>query len=144
MVKANLTSPLQLGHHIGLECHDVSGANPLLARSIPTMHDLSSLRPSPSSSSSSPPYDRDRALEPNMVITIEPGLYFSRYALTEVYARDPAHARYIDFAAAERYYKVGGVRIEDDILVTEDGWENLTTAPKGEEMCRVVREGLAR
>lgn len=38
----------------------------------------------------------------------------------------------------ERYYKVGGVRIEDDILVTEDGYENLTTAPKGEEMLDVI------
>jgi len=35
------------------------------------------------------------------------------------------------------------VRIEDDILVTEDGFENLTTAPKGEAMLRVINEGSA-
>lgn len=29
----------------------------------------------------------------------------------------------------------------DDILITEDGYENLTTAPKGKEMLRVIREG---
>ena len=41
----------------------------------------------------------------------------------------------------EKYYPVGGVRIEDDILITEDGYENLTTAPKGEEALRIINEG---
>ena len=36
------------------------------------------------------------------------------------------------------YYSVGGVRIEDDILVTRGGYENLTTAPKGEEMLDII------
>jgi Xaa-Pro dipeptidase len=34
---------------------------------------------------------------------------------------------------------VGGVRIEDDLLITEDGWENLTTAAKGEAALRIIR-----
>jgi len=38
---------------------------------------------------------------------------------------------------------VGGVRIEDDILITRDGNENLTTAVKGEEMLGVIRKGAA-
>jgi Xaa-Pro dipeptidase len=79
-----------------------------------------------------------------MVITVEPGLYFSRFALESVYRRDPAHARFINFEILERYYPVGGVRIEDDILVTETGHENLTTAPKGEEACELVRRSLGR
>lgn len=37
---------------------------------------------------------------------------------------------------------VGGVRIEDDILVTHDGRENLTTAPKGEEMLQIILGSL--
>jgi Xaa-Pro dipeptidase len=42
----------------------------------------------------------------------------------------------------EKYYPVGGVRIEDDILITADGNENLTTAPKGEEALRIINEGI--
>jgi Xaa-Pro dipeptidase len=41
----------------------------------------------------------------------------------------------------EKYYPVGGVRIEDDLLVTEDGYENLTTAPKGEKALKIINEG---
>jgi len=40
-----------------------------------------------------------------------------------------------------KYYPVGGVRIEDDILVTKDGFENLTTAPKGNEALKIINEG---
>jgi Xaa-Pro dipeptidase len=36
------------------------------------------------------------------------------------------------------YYPVGGVRIEDDILVTEDGYENLTKAPKGQAALDII------
>ena len=41
----------------------------------------------------------------------------------------------------DKYYPVGGVRIEDDILVTKDGYENLTTAPKGEEALKIINRG---
>jgi len=43
----------------------------------------------------------------------------------------------------ERFMPVGGVRIEDDILITRDGNENLTSAVKGDAMLRVIREGAA-
>jgi Xaa-Pro aminopeptidase len=60
---------------------------------------------------------RHRPLEPGMVITIEPGLYFGIGA-----EKAPPELRGI------------GVRIEDDILVTADGHENLTAAiPKSVE-----------
>ena len=56
--------------------------------------------------------------------------YFCREYLEGYFLNHPVHSRYID--------AVGGVRIEDDILVTEGGHENLTSAPKGEEMLRVI------
>lgn len=34
---------------------------------------------------------------------------------------------------------VGGVRIEDDLLITSGGWEVLTTAAKGEAALRIIR-----
>ena len=52
--------------------------------------------------------DRDRTLEPGMVITIEPGLYIAPDADV------PAEYRGI------------GIRIEDDIIITAEGNENLT------------------
>lgn len=78
---------------------------------------------------------------PGMVLTIEPGLYFNPYIL-EIYKHDAQHARYIDFDMVELYLHVGGCRIEDDFHVTDEfecGWENLTTAPKGEDALRIIR-----
>ncbi|KAJ5682747.1 Xaa-Pro aminopeptidase [Penicillium macrosclerotiorum] len=81
-------------------------------------------------------------LEEGMVVTVEPGLYFSSLALAN--ARKQPLARYIDFDVAEKYVHIGGVRIEDDILVTANGYENLTTAPKGEEMLAIIQASMQR
>lgn len=67
--------------------------------------------------------------------------YFSRQYIEALYLNHPTHSQYIDRDVLEKYYPVGGVRIEDDILVTKDGYENLTTAPKGEEAFRIIDEG---
>ena len=40
---------------------------------------------------------------------------------------------YIDPSIMERFWKIGGVRIEDNIHIIKDGYENLTTAPKAIE-----------
>lgn len=53
----------------------------------------------------------DAVLEPGMVLTVEPGLYFKAD----------------DLKAPERFRGIG-VRIEDDVVVTEDGFENLSAA----------------
>ena len=49
------------------------------------------------------------------------------------YIKDPAHSKFINAEILERYWAVGGVRIEDDVLITADGFENLTEVPKATE-----------
>jgi Xaa-Pro dipeptidase len=63
------------------------------------------------------------------VITVEPGIYFCRFII-EPYLEDPALSKYIDKAVLDKYWEVGGVRIEDNIHVTKSGYENLTNTPK--------------
>ncbi|KAJ5089315.1 hypothetical protein N7532_007999 [Penicillium argentinense] len=127
--------PHGLGHHVGLEVHDVSES------SIMAMHpDFDQEQYGPvlnATASLSPCTVSAPLLEEGMVVTVEPGLYFSPLALAN--ARKQPFAKYIDFDVAEKYVPIGGVRIEDDILVTTNGYENLTTAPKGEEMLAVIR-----
>jgi Xaa-Pro dipeptidase len=76
-----------------------------------------------------------------MVVTVEPGIYFSVYALQHFYLPSPIHSKYINTEVLGRYMPVGGVRIEDDILITSSGFENLTTAPKGDAMLETIRHG---
>jgi Xaa-Pro dipeptidase len=68
------------------------------------------------------------------------GSYFSRYALEDLFLKDTRYAKFINKDLLDKYYPIGGVRIEDDILVTEDGYENLTTAPKGDEALKIINE----
>jgi Xaa-Pro dipeptidase len=64
--------------------------------------------------------------------------YFCREYIEGYFLSQPKMAKFIDKDVLEKYYPVGGVRIEDCILVTEDGYENLSTAPKGQEMLDVI------
>lgn len=138
--------PHGLGHHMGLEVHDVS-AKPITALRKGEHGDNTSLESGstpPSSTTTDYPLcpTSESTLEEGMVVTVEPGIYFSRYALAN--AKTLSIAKYINFESAEKYIPVGGVRIEDDILVTAHGNENLTTAPKGEEMLDIIRKGCGR
>ena len=58
-----------------------------------------------------------------------------------MYLPNPEISKFIDEEVLERYMHVGGIRIEDDILITERGYENLTLIPKGKEMLDVIRHG---
>ncbi|EAS32258.3 peptidase D [Coccidioides immitis RS] len=122
--------PHGLGHHVGLEVHDVS-PTPLMAFSLDKYKGLPLLSCRPPCTLSAP------YLKAGMVVTVEPGIYFSRPALKD--ARRKPLSKYIDMDVVQKYIPVGGVRIEDDILVTRDGFENLTKAPKGREMLKTIR-----
>ncbi|KAF1943932.1 hypothetical protein EJ02DRAFT_432880 [Clathrospora elynae] len=141
--------PHGLGHHIGLEVHDV-GQTELMSvrRGKPVYQQAPSFYPE---NFHNPVYDaktchaptdpQSSHLEEGMVVTVEPGIYFSVYALEHFYLSSPVHSKYINIEVVERYLPVGGVRIEDDILITSKGYENLTTAPKGEKMLDIIRGG---
>jgi len=134
--------PHGLGHHVGLECHDVSGDERLLFAS-------SSKRTERSKREMITPMELEdiimgsysgghQVLRPGMIVTVEPGIYFNRDYIEGYFLCRPEFARFFDKEVLETFYSVGGVRIEDDILVTEDGFENLTTAPKGKDMLDVI------
>jgi Xaa-Pro aminopeptidase len=65
-----------------------------------------------------------RPLQEGFVVTIEPGVYINRW-LTERWRAEGRHADFIDYAMFERHAAFGGIRIEDDILVTADGRREL-------------------
>ena len=59
-----------------------------------------------------------------MVFTIEPGLYFIPQLLAEL--RSGSWAKDLNWPLLETLTACGGVRIEDNVLVTERGVENFT------------------
>jgi Xaa-Pro aminopeptidase len=67
----------------------------------------------------------DLPLEPGYVMTVEPGVYFVRALVNDFELRE-RHRDAVDWERAEQMLGFGGIRIEDDVLVTADGHEVLT------------------
>jgi len=103
--------PHGLGHLMGLDVHDVGGYLSFTPERSKEKG-LSSLRTA-------------RILEKNMILSDEPGIYFIPYLLEKGF-NDEKVKKYFVQEEIKKYYEFGGVRIEDDILITDDGCVNLT------------------
>ncbi|KAF2728620.1 hypothetical protein EJ04DRAFT_569387 [Polyplosphaeria fusca] len=143
--------PHGLGHHVGLEVHDVGQGELMSLKFRSRFQKERSMYPNnyhapvwDPSTCLAPTDPESPHLEEGMVVTIEPGIYFNTYLLNTQYLRDPVHSKYINTAVVKRYLPVGGVRLEDNILVTSKGYDNLTAAPKGEAMLEIIRSGNAK
>jgi Xaa-Pro dipeptidase len=104
--------PHGVGHFLGLQVHDVAGF-------AANAHGSTLAKPE------GHPYLRlTRRVEPRMVFTIEPGLYFIEPLLSELQKSE--NAKYLNWEKVDAFRKFGGIRIEDDVVVTESGSDNLT------------------
>ncbi|KAL4234605.1 hypothetical protein ACF0H5_006246 [Mactra antiquata] len=121
--------PHGLGHFMGIDTHDVGGYPEGTERvDVPGLRSLRTVR----------------TLENRMVLTIEPGIYFIDTLLDQAYA-NPDQSRFMCREVIETYRGFGGVRIEDDIAVTENGMELLTVVPRTvEEIEELMAEGEGR
>ena len=113
---SGLFMPHGLGHNMGMDVHDMEDLgenyvgygderqrNPLLG--------LGNLRMA-------------RDLKPGHVVTDEPGIYFIP-ALIEQWKREGTDKGFVNYSKLADYYDFGGIRLEDDILVTADGCRRL-------------------
>ena len=82
----------------------------------------------------------NRRVEEGMVLTVEPGCYFIAPLLAAA-AADAAQAPLLVPEALARFAGFGGVRLEDDIVVTADGMENLTLCPRTVAEVEAVMRG---
>lgn len=113
---AGLFQPHGLGHNMGLDVHDMEDLGENLVGYDPDQQrakqlGLGSLRMA-------------RRLVPGHVITDEPGIYFIP-ALIEKFKKEGLGGNFVNYAKLESYYDFGGIRLEDDVLVTPTGARRL-------------------
>ncbi len=118
--------PHGLGHMMGLDVHDMEGLgenyvgyDDLFKRS--NQFGLAFLRMA-------------KKLEEGNVITVEPGIYFIP-ALIDIWKKEKKHIDFINYNKVEEYRDFGGIRIEDDILITKDSCRVL-----GKPIPKTVKE----
>ena len=104
--------PHGIGHGIGLQVHDVGGF---------AASDSGGTIDKPAGH----PYLRlTRVLQPGMVVTIEPGLYFIDMLLDELKQKGLGGS--VDWTRVETFKPFGGIRIEDEVACTDGDAHNLT------------------
>ena len=115
MVSENITQvfmPHGVGHPLGLQVHDAAGF----------MQDDKGTHQAPPAQY---PWLRcTRTLSAGMVLTIEPGLYFIESLLSPW--REGRYSKYFNWERIGQLKAFGGIRIEDNVIITGEGVENMT------------------
>ncbi len=127
--------PHGLGHMMGMDVHDMEGLGENYVG-----YDDQTIR----SKEFGTAYLRlGKELKPGFVLTVEPGIYFIP-ELIDQFKAEGKFTDFINYEIVETYKDFGGVRIEDDVLVTESGYRLLgKPIPKTiEEVERTMAESL--
>jgi Xaa-Pro dipeptidase len=104
--------PHGIGHLLGLQVHDVGGV-------------MSDVRGGERKRPEGHPYLRlTRMLEPGVVVTVEPGIYMIDSLLRA--AHEDKRRDLIDWTVVDQLRPYGGIRIEDNVVATAAGPENMT------------------
>lgn len=115
LVDTDITGPFMphgIGHPLGLQVHDVAGF----------MQDDSGTH---LAAPAKYPYLRcTRMMEPGMVVTIEPGIYFIESLLKPW--REGQYSKHFNWQKIDALKPYGGIRIEDNVIIHEKGVENMT------------------
>ncbi|MCL1851388.1 MAG: aminopeptidase P family protein [Bacteroidetes bacterium] len=113
-----LFMPHGLGHQIGLDVHDMEdlgenfvGYDETIQRS--KIFGWGSLRMA-------------KTLKPGHIISVEPGIYFIPH-LIDIWKNEKRFEAFINYDKVETYRNFGGIRIEDCVLITEEGHRVLGT-----------------
>ena len=104
--------PHGLGHMMGLDVHDMEGLGQIYVGFDDETH--------PSTQFGTNALRMGRRLEQGFVVTDEPGIYFIP-ALIDDWKAQGLHKDFINYDLLETYKDFGGIRIEDDLLITADG-----------------------
>jgi len=117
--------PHGLGHMMGLDVHDMEDLGEVYVgyegKPKSTLFGLKSLRLA-------------RPLKPGFVLTIEPGIYFIP-ELIDLWRSEKRHEQFLNYDKIEEYRNFGGIRNEEDYLITETGHRLL-----GESLAKTIEE----
>jgi Xaa-Pro aminopeptidase len=107
--------PCGLGHQMGLDVHDMEDLGEVYVgyegKAKSTQFGLKSLRMA-------------KPLAPGMVMTIEPGIYFIP-SLIDMWRTEKRFTDFINYDKLETYKDFGGIRNEEDFVITKDGYKLL-------------------
>ncbi|MBQ0087972.1 MAG: aminopeptidase P N-terminal domain-containing protein [Prevotellaceae bacterium] len=108
--------PHGLGHMMGMDCHDMEGLGQIYVGFDDEIQ--------PSQQFGTASLRMGRRLQKGFIVTDEPGIYFIP-ALIDHWKKKKINTEFLNFETIEKYLDFGGIRIEDDILITDKGAKML-------------------